>query len=249
MPTKIETKERPILFTSEMVRAVLEGRKTQTRRVCKDQTATGYEWLENCEMYPSTLGETYTGWAKNCGHSFLLPTKCPYGGVGDRLWVRETHYRYGKWVKNGISKTGRQKWRFKGSLTKIRYIDEGVRGRIRKNIYRKEGWYKRPSIFMPKWAARIWLEITNIRVEKLQNMRFSDWLADFCPNTNQQNKALQTFIGMQNQKEMSQEFWDTINAKHGYSWESNPYVWVIEFKQIRSKLCRQKSSGQMKSWK
>ena len=166
-------KEKPILFTAEMILAKREGRKTVTRRVCIDQTAKEYMYVTKCEQFPSTLGETYTGWAKNCGQSFLLPTKPRYQ-VGDLLWVKEAwwdlgHMEHGKWSGRTQSHT-----------VKPRYVAdcpdpfiEGIGGVIqpvkipwKQTSLFNSTWRKRSSRFMPKWAARTWLEVVSVRAER-----------------------------------------------------------------------------------
>lgn len=217
-------KERPILFSGEMVRAILDGRKTQTRRL---------NGLDAINQEPDRW--RYTGYTidTNVHHFAAIKgaderqrIKCPYGGPGDRLWVRETHYRYGKWLKNGKTPTGRQKWRFKPLTEELHYFDdppEDVRG----SSYRKEAWYKRPSIFMPRWASRINLEITDIRVERVQDITIPDTAREGIPwneETNPKPRDGRLLIPL------FAVLWDSINAKRGYPWKDNPYVWVVEFK-------------------
>ena len=218
--------EHQIIFSTEMVRAILDGRKTQTRRICKDQTAKSYQWLDKCETYPSSLVDGYTGCAKDCDFSFLLPTKCPYVKVGDMLWVRETWWDLGYWYKG--------KWFGRTSNHKIgpKYVADGepegvIAKHKRSHLICK--WRKRPSIFMPRWAARIFLEVTNIRVEKVQDIdnNWEDCLRegitapDICEAHGVHYKALLMF----------KDLWDSINFKRGYGWDKNPWVWVIEFKR------------------
>lgn len=152
-----------------MVKAILDGRKTVTRRICKDQTAKKYMYVKNCEQYPSTLGKTYTGWAKDCGFSFLLPTKPPYQ-KGDLLWVRET-YCYG--IEWDDTKPGDVDPLCGGN--DIWYLADGERP--------SEGWGKtRSGRFMTKWAARIWLEVLDVRAERLQEITGEDamvWRYEF----------------------------------------------------------------------
>lgn len=131
------------------------------------------------------------------------PRFCPYGLDGDRLWVRET------WMQ---PEHDPEKYRYKA--TNPSYI-----GR----------W--RPSIHMPRAASRITLEITGVRVERLQQMPYRDWIADFCPDYVQQERALASFVGREEQTRMAKEFWDSINGKK-HPWDSNPWVWVIEFKKL-----------------
>jgi hypothetical protein len=163
--------ERPILFSGEMVRAILEGRKTQTRRVIKPQLRINY--------------------------------KCPYGQPGDRLWVRET-------------------WQcFKPNTEEI--INPNTVN-IRALAYRATNEWRgkwRPSIHMPRWASRITLEITAVRVERLQDIGEVDAMREGDPTC--ENTHIDWFRAL----------WDSINAKRGYSWESNPWVWVVEFQRIR----------------
>ena len=177
--------EKPILFSGPMVRAILEGRKTQTRRVIKPQP-------EKVDM----------GFA---GEGLLLP-ECPYGH--GRLWVRET---WGLW--DTIPSDGPERAR-----VFYRATDEG------KNILRHQLW--RPSIFMPRWAARITLDVVNVRVERLHEIDGpgaekegvtlpADELYP-CINRNWKLRA------------QFEKLWDGINGKK-HPWNSNPWVWVIEF--------------------
>jgi hypothetical protein len=170
---------------------------------------------------------------------------CPYGIPGDRLYVKETHYRWGRWVKNGLTKTGRQRWRFRVSgtapgLRGVRYLDDKISpARKRTEL----GWHKRPSIFMPRFASRILLEITNVRVERLQEISEDNAKAEgieriggeysCCPWRNYR-------IGKRDEMGMhcsapSRSFmtlWESINGPG--SWEANPLVRVVEFKRVKA---------------
>lgn len=242
-------KERPILFKDTMVTAILEGRKTQTRRIIKKQAS------KDCGIYHRPDGlYTYT----QCeGIAVGEPFKCFYGKPGDRLWVRETHYLYGKWVKNGLSKTGRQKWKFKALKKEAKHFDCLPDKIVTKK--NKTGWFKRPSIFMPRWASRITLEITDIRVERVQEISEKDasnegcnleWYRDNaggeedlwpCPKCNgfQVHGALGENLGVtevdctdcDSAVKMFKHLWDSINDYKGFGWKSNPWVWKISFKK------------------
>ena len=218
-------KERPILFSGEMVRAILDGRKTMTRRVIKPQP----EWVtirpeDKPEM--TTIGGKYGAvWyvavqANEDGdvdfEGQFVP--CPYGQPGDRLWVRET------------------------------FCDRNNNGEQIKPLYRADGqeyqdgdgrlfepkW--KPSIFMPRMYSRITLEITNVRVERLQKINNADALAEGTPGAWVENSE---YLGGYEENENKahvfffRQLWDSINAKRGYSWESNPWVWVVEFERIK----------------
>jgi hypothetical protein len=200
---KKEIKERPILFSGPMVKAILEGRKTQTRRVMKDPEL------------PHVLNDEE------------VRAECPYGKRGDHLWVRET-------------------WRvFGGREYEYQQHKPSVEYRADETGFEQKEW--RPSIFMPRWASRITLEITNVRVERLQNISFDDCLAEgipigekwisieamdrhYPPNqdglTDEQmlDQSWTAYV-----KAIYEELWDKINGKK-HPWESNPRVWVIEFK-------------------
>ena len=206
-------KERPILFNSKMVAAIIAGEKTQTRRVFPQ----GY--LHNIDH--SVWGPTKARAAKEPGlwmwdannRQTVFSARCRYGLVGDRLWVRET---WGEASDEG--------YKF------IRYRADGACLRNGyESGYLSQTW--RPSIFMPRWASRILLEITAIRVERLQEITQQDarsegvkrlTIADggYVPTSGSD------YVGA------FRLAWDSINAKRGYAWERNPWVFVIEFKRI-----------------
>lgn len=157
-------KERPILFSTEMVKAILDGRKTMTRRVCKNQSAAKYEWADNIGVFPGK--DKYTGWIRIHERApFYFAVKCPYGQVGDRLWARETFAPS----------------QMMSGKTEITYKADGGNPPAYLMASGKEiPCYWKPSIFMPRWASRITLEITNIRVERLQNITPSwVWVIEF----------------------------------------------------------------------
>jgi hypothetical protein len=199
--------ERPILFTGPMVRAILEGRKTQTRRVIKPQPADDIK----PHKFPNP---NVAGWLSSLKHANGSTTAhyCPYGQPGNRLWVRET------WEANDVDIERKDK--------------SAIEYRATSFVETLDGW--KPSIHMPRWASRILLDVVSVRVERVQDMSFNDWVADFAPSFVEQENARATFVGADNQRKMASEFWDSINAKRGFSWESNPWVWVVEFKQIET---------------
>ncbi|HDY87415.1 MAG TPA: hypothetical protein ENH82_04775 [bacterium] len=222
---------KPILMTVEMAKATLDGRKTQTRRVCKTQSTTNEKpYLRPDGLYIYTL-------CNGVGTGY--PFKCPYGKIGDRLYVRETHYRFGKWVKNGISKTGKQRWKFKATHDyDIRYYDNPPPN-IRSNSYRKIGWYQRPSIFMPKWASRIKVDITDIRIGRVQDITVEDCLKEGIEMDSEYASLLISQAESPYdcrakhediEKMVFENLWDSINLKRGYGWRVNPFIWVVEFK-------------------
>ena len=172
--------EHPILFSGDMVKAILEGRKTQTRRVIKG--------------------------------TYAEPGSGPYGGIGDRLWVKEM------WSidPNDLP--------FKSnSFVAYRATD--------KPITEPPHWGWNSPRFMPRWASRITLEIVKLGWDFLKNISEEDSIAEGAPLGRVLGYGR---LGMKSYKEGFIELWDSINTKRGYGWETNPKVWVIEFKRSLS---------------
>lgn len=195
--------ERPILFSAPMVRALLSGTKTQTRRVAK------------ARKYPSLLepGRWADGYVLDLGNREWLMRDCPYGAPGDALWVRESHW----WFKDEHDPvTGY----FPPKLTAedVKYRADGDDGR--------KVW--RPSIHMPRWASRITLQITGMRVERLQDISAADALAEgVIVHPDHHGKPTGRIYGP---VQAYSDLWDQINGAG--SWDANPWVWVIEFSRI-----------------
>ena len=207
-------KERPILFSAPMVRAILDGRKTQTRRVVKPQPANG------CIYQMNGARDKAVHWdGKGCfvpptpkSENHLLP--CPYGQHGDKLWVRETwqgfcrtSYEYDEWESMQSPKD-----RYEGNYTPV-YRADG------KNF--PEKWF--PAIHMPRKYCRIELVIKSVRVERLNSISDADALAEGVDQTNTSLKGYAT--------ERFKRFWESINNPG--SWAQNPWVWVIEFERVK----------------
>ena len=177
-------KERPILFSAPMVRAILDGTKTMTRRIIKPQPT---------HFNPAGTPRRVV---PNGGPSESIC--CPYGQPGDRLWVRET------WMD-------------------CRNID----GAISDSMYRAtfgntpEGGQWRPSIHMPRWASRILLEITDVRVERAQDISEADAISEGVQHSTLNDPRVEY-----------RWLWESINGPD--SWAATPWVWVIEFRKIES---------------
>jgi len=197
-------RERPILFGGEMVRAILGGRKTQTRRVINPQPEwqlTAPRVVDGKWLFGSiALGYTQDVW------------RCPYGKPGDHLWVRETwaaSMMVDDWKPSEIVPEDVSWWYKAGEP---HHVWEGdAQGK----------W--RPSIFMPRWASRITLEVTAVRVERVQDTKPIDALKEGIE------------VGDDYGPEYVARFarlWDEINAKRGYAWDNNPWVWVVEFEVV-----------------
>lgn len=226
-------RERPIIFNADMVRAVIDGRKTQTRRIiqspAKNMQASGQKVIDYREPGDKWYGEHVFSmrnssgtWCDYTKEQFLA--KCPFGAVGDRLWVRETWMpdapRDGTW--GDVEFYG-----CKGSPLSM--IPE--RYRTPDHCIHRAGWDGHemvgwtPSIHMPRWASRIALEITGVRVERLSALSDDDARNEGCPaqlphNPEDQHQARTWFRGL----------WSEIYGEE--SWQANPWVWVIEFKRV-----------------
>jgi hypothetical protein len=194
-------KERPILFNALMVRAILDDRKAMTRRVVKPQ--------------PEAVELGKPCWKAKSGiHTYktIYPFDCPYGQACDRLWVRETWATDAKNMDDARAKT------------EDVYGPGAVYYRASEAHPYEIGLFWRSAIFMPRWACRIVLEITDVRVERLQDISeegADDEGADF---------ATDGLIG-NTFRERFKYLWDIINGKK-FSWQSNPWVWVIQFRRI-----------------
>ena len=220
-------KDTPLLMKEPLVCATQEDRKTQTRRL------NGLDAINFDAGRPSAHMWKYKGVADAPLHLFEFAdgingevVKCPYGKPGDRLWVKETHYRYGVWCKNGFTRAGKRRWKFKFYTQEVRYFNNPP-DKILTVKGDKVGWYKRPSIFMPRWASRINLEITAIRVERVQDITREDVLAEGLRplgygRATEPQYCIKPFG----------DLWDSINAARGYPWKDNPWVWVVEFKRV-----------------
>ncbi|AYY82160.1 hypothetical protein JEP15_16155 [Proteus sp. PR00174] len=210
-------KERGIIFNSEMVRAILDGRKTQTRRIVKNVMPDNGMWLKKPTK---TRSGTTT-------HVLDAPkyNLCPLGKAGDHLWVRET------WMPDAPRDGTWGDVEFYGCKdSQLSMIPEHFR-KSEYCIHRASwdgdelvGWT--PSIHMPRWASRITLEITDVRVERLNDISNDDAKSEGCwygRGGGTPDKALTP-------SDQFPTLWEEIYGDG--SWSSNPWVWVIEFKRI-----------------
>lgn len=220
-----DPKERPILFSAPMVRAILDGRKTQTRRVMKHPPDDDGVWLEDRDGAP--WPRAYIDDAAN--DDWLT---CPYGKRGDRLWVRETWNEFDP-IEIPTDRYGRR----------APYVGcQGSRKISWVAAYAADGplahqsdgspatW--RPSIHMPRWASRIMLEITGVRVERLQSITQRDVFREGLRNA-QQNEIEDLYPKRSMlSRDCFAHLWESINGKG--SWDANPWVWVLEFEKVAS---------------
>jgi hypothetical protein len=216
-------KEQPILMCAEMVRAILEGRKTQTRRVIKG----GIDEHPDGRISP---------------HPYFVPRSraehasyCPHGVPGDRLWIRESF----RLRMDQDEKPPSQDWWKSGAW----YEADGL---VAQPSGCAGGAGKlRPGIFMPRWASRITLEITDVRVQRVQEISEGDAGAEGC-------KASDAFLMTQMGPDGKERFlpvghslpnttrgsfavlWDSINAQRGFGWETNCWIWAIKFRKLEN---------------
>lgn len=233
--------ERPILFSSSMVRAILAGTKTQTRRMIRGR-------VDDHPMMPGalvlTMGKRQFWLNSQVDHPNHAISGCPFGAPGDRLWVRETFYC---------------DHAFKGDVHNTIHTGDAERDRraaedewAESTIYRAHGephqqgfedtdgfkWV--PSIHMPRWASRITLEITEVRVERLQDITEEDARAEGVEPCDSFGADQPIAADHQSWTHGSHphvlEFaiaWDTLYADQGFGWKANPWVWVISFKRVQ----------------
>jgi len=196
--------EKPILAYQHEVRAMLDNRQSQFRRVIANAGGAYFGYIPERDTHWFGLDLRTAG----NGPETSIEIHCPYGRPGDTLWVRET------WATPGNYD------HIKPSLLTDHMMD--ARANI---VYRATEKYPvyfnwRPSIFMPRWASRITLRVTNVRVERVQSISDGDIVAEGIED-----------IGAKDSRAMFAFLWNSINAKRGYAWSDDPWVWVVEFEQ------------------
>jgi len=216
-------KERPIIFNTEMVKAILDGRKTVTRRQISRFPAKGYKWggwivegYRKSDKGKATVIPNKNGRYESTG---WIGAKCQFGQVGDRLYVRETFAPFANESKRKdipINAHIDYKADFTEEDLNQKYDELG-------DDIPKINW--EPSIHMPKKYARIWLEITDVRVERVQEIK-EDQAFDEGVKV---EPAMEWDSGAFERAQNSfKDVWNSIYK----NWDSNPWVWVIEFKMI-----------------
>ena len=224
------TSEKPILFNTEMVRAILDGSKTQTRRpitaanstVCgarvtsKSPLWTGLVWDDNVFpdkgphiLHPSPSGYLHVPWVnpQESGETLVFRVRCRHD-VGDRLWLKEAWTNSGEWVS--------ENYIYKANGTPLP---------------QHHTWHS--SMSMPRRASRITLELVNVWPERVQEIRDGDIVQEGIRDL--RRGIVPELLVPHNITEMRQRFqglWDSIYAKKGFGWDTNPFCWVYEFKQL-----------------
>lgn len=223
----------PILFSTTMVQAILEGRKTMTRRIIKPQPTSGESWQSVLANNPHDHN-----WRDAFTNSKI---KCPYGQLGDILWVRET---WAPFLRDTETEPGYQEL--------IKFAADGAEFPFKHlKDFSEQGWHNRPSIHMPKAACRIFLKIKSIKVERLQNISVGDavdegiefWnvdsdrfrggelVADFKNYMWRDDEKYEDYFfpAYANAIDSFKSLWQKINGIE--SWQANPWLWVVEFER------------------
>lgn len=212
-------KERPILFSGPMVRAILEGRKTQTRRIVKCGHPSRILFVKLLEQLNILFGVFDDSLATP-----RFQIKSPYGKPGDRLWVRE-NYRFPNDCDNLPAARV-------AHTVDVWYEADGAHRESRGGI--DWGWPKgklRPNIFLPRWASRILLEIVSVRVERLNDISQADAIAEGGPPSHRSIDRISAKFGYPDfSRSWFGQLWEQINGEG--SWAANPWVWVVEFKVL-----------------
>lgn len=230
MMSTATTRERPILFSSPMVRAILDGRKTQTRRIVKPGRSQDWFTSETMDAVRRWEHRKDSWWSAQVGEPHRIQhcgvdmdgghigcVRCPYGATGDRLYVKET------WGYKSFEDA-------QGKAVTYRADTDGARQHTTMR------W--RPCIHMPRWASRIDLEVTSVRAERVRDIgkdgrKAHDVLAEGI--TRDEIDHMQKFFHPDDSPAIAYAvLWDSINGKG--SWAANPWVWAVTFKVIRPEV-------------
>lgn len=227
-------KETPILFTAEMVRAILDGRKTQTRRIVKPQPVPhdfGEGGVRDAFVQPQTVPGMVAVGAHviKTGDTGYL-RKLPYGTASDRLWVKETHTFWAHSVESvGVA------YEAGGEDKIVDFPDKKGMPPLDKQLARNLNGSrrKRPAIFMHRWASRLTLEITDLRVQQLQDISEEDAIAE---GIHRMGGGWRNYQHLDSDIQMTPDasyksLWESIHGAG--SWAKNPWVWAITFKEIK----------------
>ena len=218
--------DHPILFSAPMVRAILAGTKTQTRRVMRPQPT---------ELTADELGRKRPAVpVRVCGKTVTGLKPCPYGVPGDRLYVKEATWIWCKKTRNGLTPTGRNKYRYEPVGQHVVYCADDDKPTDPIDTDPTHCWRYKPARFMPRWAVRTWIDVVSVRAERVQEIAEDDAMAEgvapWAPKS-----SLLASLGRPggSYRNGLHELWDSINADRGYPWADNPWVWVLEFRRVK----------------
>ncbi|MDN7488531.1 hypothetical protein QZM35_12555 [Burkholderia sp. AU45274] len=229
--------EHPILFNEPMSAAARAGRKSQTRRVVNWRTVRPGLNLQFSGLTASAVGNAWVLESPTrASHEWrCAPTRCPYGVPVDHLWVRETYVAFGRWETRFSAKKGRDEWHFVDMT-----LETGREYRFGGDLPNAArggatpAWWRRPSIFMPRAAARTLLEVTGVRVERLRSISDADAHAEGVTIEDHHLRGYCAGAYRPPSIRAFHDLWDSLNAARGYGWDTNPWVWVVAFRRIES---------------
>jgi hypothetical protein len=226
-------KETPILFNGAMVRAILSGAKTQTRRAVKVPPAFDFIGGSGDDANdPANWGaedEDARWWALAAGPDTDHVLPCPFGQPGDRLWVREAHAIF---PTHGQHRAGGERWGPWGGLPTTVSEDGKQIAYYREGFDRCDPGRWRPSIHMPRWACRLVLEITDVRVERLQDIDEAGARAEGITDGGCCTCGCSEPCGCHNPRPDARDAFIHLWESTGGDWLANPWVWVISFRRI-----------------
>lgn len=235
---------KPIIFSGPMVRALIDGRKTQTRRVLKPQPKNfgkDYERQWNAHAIPpgGSIPDHWSWWeGPSHGPSLYHTAKVPYA-AGDLLWVREAWQAHG-WASDCVTIRYRAQEKTAGFIAQVEQIayPEGNKNTF-KYVAPKGPNHWRPSIHMPRWASRLTLRVTDVRVQRVQEITNHDAVAEGIDRVNEPQEGFRDYSGSEPVVAMRPSFrtlWDSLNAPRGHGWDANPWVVALTFDVIRQNV-------------
>lgn len=218
-------KSRPILFSAPMVRAIREGRKTQTRRIFKQAIGPSLS-----VGFDEETGIAELSWLRGPGPGYdveehIRHVRCPYGQPGDELWGREHWYQRGDWRQSFHPESDDDDISWHGTDEIIYAADK----RPLPPLPAGQVWRSRPSIHMPRWASRIKSPITHVCLERLQDISEADATAEGTPGG---HGVIPGYAYNATPVEHFRWLWESINGTG--SWAANPWVWVVAFERESS---------------
>ena len=225
-------KEHPIIFSGPMIPALLDDRKTVTRRPIKPQPPAQAWWADQQWLDAAGMKGDVEHFRKPDPFDYAVGARvcpqprCRAGVPGDELWVKETHYLYGKWHIDIDPVTQKTKWRFEALYENVAFPNDPPDVVCTKKT--QIGWFKRPSIFMPRWASRIQLVVKSVRAERVQDITKADVFAEGI--TEREGCPLEDcHVGWY---EPFADLWHAMYAKKPeLDWDTNPGVWRVEFER------------------
>ena len=241
-------KSRGIPFKPDMMEANIAGIKTNTRRVAKYQpiqVKPEYKGQQKYFKNPEYIKKGYKEYHNPVISLEEYLYRCPYGQPGDLIYCREVFYECGYWKNTSMSE--KSKWikevPFYSDVSPYDYMENKYNILLWNDIHEKYLYRKKPSIHMPREAARLWNIITEIRFERVQDISEADAKAEGVKPLEQNDETLNNYLAMKTGCKYKPAFsflWDKINAKRKdskgnllhYSWDDNPYVWVIVYKKF-----------------